>query len=251
MDAVLGQNTRLSGRALFDRDNAITPNSVAPGIQEINNTFPGDLVTGTMTHVLNPSMVNETIFGYSFNHWGHRVGTGKSDPNNYTQWWQPNVTNPVTGQQGLFPPRLEEFGEYGEPIQKNENTDEWPYLPQMDYRGGDKGNTLLLMRPAGSSGPLPKWNQNLRLTVQNDLSWTKGRHNFKFGGQIERNGKTEPGSVDYTGQYNFGHSGDNPISAGNAARPLGPPAITNAMTGSTWNELHWHSALRPGRLTSR
>ncbi len=61
---------------LFDRDDAITPNNIAPGIGEINNVFPGNLVTGTMTKVLSPSMVNETIVGYSLNHWGHRVGKG-------------------------------------------------------------------------------------------------------------------------------------------------------------------------------
>jgi hypothetical protein len=257
VDAVLGANTRLSGRALFDRDNAISPNSVAPGIGEINNVFPGDLVTGTMTRVMGPSMVNETIVGYSFNHWGHRVGTGKEDPSNYTQWWQPNVTNPLTGQVGFFVPRLEPFGPYDtNPRLKNDNKDEYPYLPQMDYRGGDRSG-MLLMRPAGSSGPLPKWNQNLRLSLQNDLSWTKGRHNFKFGFQIERNSKTEPGSVDYTGQYNFGASADNPISSGNG--------YANALLGvfTSYTERndrldrearHWYSgfyAQDSWRLTSR
>src|SRR5690606_36944826 len=144
IDAVLGANTRLSGRALFDRDNAISPNNIAPGIGEINNVFPGDLVTGTMTHVLNPSMVNEPIVGYSFNHWGHRVGRGAEDPSNYTQWWQPNIVNPLTGETGLFPPRVEPFGEYGEPKLKDDNKDEWPYLPQLDYRGGDRSSLLLM-----------------------------------------------------------------------------------------------------------
>ena len=80
VDAVLGSNTRLSGRALFDRDNAIGPNNIAPGVGEINNNFPGNLINGTMTKVISPSMVNETIVGYSWNHWGHRVGTGAADP---------------------------------------------------------------------------------------------------------------------------------------------------------------------------
>ena len=119
VDAVLGANTRLSARALFDRDDAIAPNNIAPGVGEINNNFPGNLINGTMTKVLSPSMVNETILGYSWNHWGHRVGKGASDPANYTQWWQPNVVNPLTGQTGLFPPRIEAFGEFGEPVQKD------------------------------------------------------------------------------------------------------------------------------------
>ena len=44
---------------------------------------------------------------------------------------------------------------------------------------------------------------------------TKGRHNFKFGFFTERDSKTEPGSNDYTGVYNFGHNADNPLSTGN------------------------------------
>ena len=103
VDAVFGSNTRASVRALFDRDDAISPNNIAPGIGEINNNFPGNLINGTMTKVLSPSMVNETIIGYSWNHWGHRVGTGAENSSNYTQWWQPNVTNPLTGQTGPVP----------------------------------------------------------------------------------------------------------------------------------------------------
>jgi hypothetical protein len=113
------------------------------------------------------------------------------------------------------------------------------------------------MRPAGSSGPLPKWNRNLRLTLQNDLSWTRGRHNFKFGFSMERNSKTEPGSVDYTGQYNFGHNSANPISTGNG--------YANALLGifTTYterneridrDERHWYGgfyAQDSWRLSSR
>jgi hypothetical protein len=255
-DAVLGQNMRVSARALFDRDNAISPNSVAPGVQDINNVFPGDLITGTMTNVLSPSMVNEAIIGFSHNHWGFRVGTGKLNPSDYTQWWQPNVVNPVTGQLGFFPPRLEPFGEFGEPRLSSQNKDEWPYLPTMGYGGGDR-SSLFTMRPAGSSGPLPRWNENYRYTFQNDLSWTRGRHNFKFGFTTEMNSKTEPGSVDYSGNYGFGHNADNPISSGNG--------YANALLGvfTTYQELnnrldrdnrHWYSgfyAQDSWRLTSR
>ena len=97
---MLGANTRLSARALFDRDDAIAPNNIAPGVGEINNNFPGNLINGTMTKVLSPSMVNETIVGYSWNHWGHRVGTGAENASNYTQYWQENVVNPLTNQRG-------------------------------------------------------------------------------------------------------------------------------------------------------
>jgi hypothetical protein len=113
------------------------------------------------------------------------------------------------------------------------------------------------MTPSGSSGPLPKWNRNLRLTLRNDLSWTRGRHNFKFGFELERNAKTEPGSSDYTGEYNFGHNSDNPLSTGNG--------YANALLGvfTTYSERneridrderHWYGgwyAQDSWRLTSR
>ena len=142
------------------------------------------------------------------------------------------------------------------PCSKNTNKDEWPYLPELRYTGGDRTN-LLLMRPYGSSNPLPKWNRNLRLTLQNDLSLTRGRHNFKFGMQIERNGKTEPGSADYAGQYNFGHDSSNPLSTGNGYAN----ALLGVFTSYTERDeridretRHWYSgfyAQDSWRLTSR
>ena len=257
LDAVLTENVRLSGRMFFDRDNAITYNDVAPGIGEINNVFPGDLVTGSLSQVLSPTLVNEVTLGYSHNHWGFRIGKGSFDSEIYKQWWQENVTNPLTGEVGFRPPRLEPFGAYStEPTLSSENKHEWPYFPQMDYRGGNRGE-MLLMRPAGSSGPLPRWNENYRFTIQDDLSWTKARHNFKFGFFTERDSKTEPGSVEYTGQYNFGHDAGNPLSTGNG--------YANALLGIFTNyterndrldrdNRHWYSsayAQDSWRLNSR
>ena len=125
-----------------------------------------------------------------------------------------NIVNPVTGETGLLPPRLEPFGDYGELKQKDHNKDEWPYLPELSYGGGDRSG-LYRLRPSGTEGPMPKWNRNLRLTLRNDLSWTRGRHNFKFGLEIERDRKTGPGDPDYAGVYDFGHNADNPLSTGN------------------------------------
>ena len=44
---------------------------------------------------------------------------------------------------------------------------------------------------------------------------TKGRHNIKMGVALEHNRKTEPGSADYMGNFNFGHDANNPLSTGN------------------------------------
>jgi hypothetical protein len=214
LDAALAQSTRASFRTMFDRDNSITYNRVAPGVGSVNNHFPGNLYTGSLTQILSPSMVNEVTIGYSLNHYGFRVGTGKLNASDYTQYYQQNVVNPITGEVGLFPPRFEPFGEYGEPHLTKGQLDEYPYLPNITFAGGDRSG-LGQFRPSGGNGPIPRENENSRYTIQNDLSLTKGRHNLKFGVFFEHDTKTEPGSSNYAGTYAFGHSATNPLSTGN------------------------------------
>lgn len=207
IDAVLSANQRVSARALFDRDDSITFNRVAPGVGSHNNVFPGDLVSGSHTMVLKSNMVNEITAGFSHNHFGFRVGTGGLNIEDYTSYYRENFP--------FDPPRLEPFGPYGDPQLSRINTDEYPYMPDILFLGGSRSN-LARWRPwGGNSRPGPTWNENYRYTFQNDLSWTRGRHNLKFGFLTERNSKTEPGSGTYTGVYDFGHSGDNPLSTGN------------------------------------
>ena len=113
----------------------------------------------------------------------------------------------------------------------------------MLYAGGTRTN-FPSYRPSGGNGPLPRRNENYRFTFQDDLSWTKGRHNFKFGFFTERDSKTEPGSVEYAGVYDFGHNAGNPLSTGNG--------YANALLGifTTYTErnnridqenLHWQT----------
>jgi hypothetical protein len=207
IDAVLSQSQRMSFRSLFDRDDSITFNRVAPGVGSHNNIFPGDFVSGSHTKVLSASMVNEATAGFSHNHYGFRVGTGKLNLEDYTSYYRSNFP--------FDPPRLEPFGPYGDPKLSRINTDEYPYMPDILFLGGNRSN-LGRWRPwAGNSRPGAGWNENYRYTFQDDLSWTKGRHNLKFGVFTERNSKTEPGSGTYAGVYDFGHSGDNPLSTGN------------------------------------
>ncbi len=167
VDAVLGSNTRLSARALFDRDDAIAPNNIAPGVGEINNNFPGNLINGTMTKVLSPSMVNETILGYSWNHWGHRVGKGAENASNYTQWWQENVVNPLTGADGPVPAAHRSVRRVRRAGPEGHQQRRVAVSARAALHGRDRSN-LLLMTPSGSSGPLPKWNRNERVTLKND-----------------------------------------------------------------------------------
>jgi hypothetical protein len=207
IDAVISESQRLSFRTMFDRDDSITFNRVAPGIGSHNNIFPGDLVSGSHTKVLSSSMVNEITVGFSHNHYGFRVGRGELVMSDYTSYYRENFD--------FDPPRLEPFGPYSDPKLSRVNTDEYPYMPDMNYFGGTRSN-LARWRPwGGNSRPGAGWNENYRYTFQDDLSWTKGRHNFKFGFFTERDSKTEPGSATYAGVYDFGHNANNPLSTGN------------------------------------
>ena len=206
IDTQLSDSQRFSIRTLFDRDDSTTFNRVAPGIGSVNNMFPGNLLTGTYTAVLSNTLVNEAIGGISQNHWGFRVGTGSISNSDYTDFYRSSF--------GIDPPRLTPYGPAGDPHLGKVQKDQYPYLPDMQYGGGDRGG-LAQFRPSGGNGPLPRQNENIRITFEDNLSWTKGRHNFKFGAFVERDSKTEPGSNDYNGVYNFGHSADNPLSTGN------------------------------------
>ena len=251
VDVVLTPNTRFSGKALFDRDNSIAFNRVAPGIGDINNVFPGDLLTGAYTQVLGSSMVNELTLGFSHNHYGFRIGKGAINQSDYTAFYVDNVL------PGVKIPRLEPFGPYGDIALSRVNKDEYPYMPDMLYSGGDRSG-LSAWRPWGGQSRIgATWNENFRYTVQDDLSMTKGRHNLKFGLYSERNSKTEPGSAGYAGVFNFGHSADNPLSTGNG--------YANSLLGvyNNYSELndrvdrenrHWQSdayAQDSWRVTSR
>jgi hypothetical protein len=267
IDQVLNQNSRFSVKILTDRDHSTTFNRVVPGDfvpgsgfinNSVNNLFPGNLVTGAYSQVLGPTMVNEVTVGMSQNHWGFIVGTnpGNLNPDDYRVLYQQNVINPITGQPfGNTIPRLEPFGEYRDPPKLSRvHLDEYPYMPTLNFGGGDRGG---LGSYSPTSHPMPRWNENYRYTFQDDLSVTAGRHNFKFGVFLERDSKTEPGSANYAGTFNFGHNADNPLSTGNG--------YANALLGvfTTYSELndrldrenrHWQSdayAQDSWRLNSR
>ncbi len=62
---------------------------------------------------------------------------------------------------------------------------------------------------------MPAANRNNRWQFQDDLTKTKGRHSFKFGVYLELDSKTEPGTTNYMGNFNFGSTTTNPLDTGN------------------------------------
>jgi hypothetical protein len=222
LDVVLNANVRGSYRFIKDREDNVSNNVFAAGIGIANNGVPGYISTGGITAVLRPNLVAETTLGFAHNSYSWIPGTGKYYED-YRQYYRSAV--------GIDPPRLEPFGAYRDPQGLGyDQSDEYPYLPTMGYAGGNR--TLPQYNPAATAGRiLPKANRNDRWTFQQDLSWTRGRHSYKFGFLTEWASKTEPLSPDYRGNYQFGHNAQNSLSTGNG--------YANALIGvfTTYTEL--------------
>jgi hypothetical protein len=226
LDAVINNAIRGSFRIVNDREHNVSNNGFAPGIGYVDNAVPGRITTGSSTQVLSSSIVNEVVIGRAWNSFGFVSDTGKYKYN-YRDWWRSSL--------GVDPPRLEPFGAYREePGLGYDQADEYPYVPLMGFTGGSRAGLL------GNNGfhpgttqawVLPAANRNLRWSFQDDLTWTRGRHNLKFGFYGEWASKTEPQSNNYMGNYNFGHDAQNPLSTGNG--------YANALLGvfNTYTEL--------------
>ena len=110
LDSVLSQRTRFSVRGVFDRDDAVQRNAIMPGVGNADNIFPGNLLSGTLTQVIKPTVVNEMTIGWTENHFGWTRNPGPLQATDYTDWWR-GANNPDVG---LIPdpPRLGPFGAY-------------------------------------------------------------------------------------------------------------------------------------------
>jgi hypothetical protein len=211
MDTVLTDKTRMAFRVVKDRDDDWSWNRITPGTGFINQNTPGLLASTTLTQVLKPTVVNEASFGYTHNRWGFKA----ADDFDYRTLYRSTL--------GIDPPRFEPFAEYSDPPKLSSfgglQVDEWPYVPRFSTTGGNRAN-LANYRVANGNiqsadEPFPRLNLSGRFYFNDDLSITRGRHNFKMGAAIEYNIKTEPGSPDYMGNFNFGHDANNPLSTGN------------------------------------
>jgi hypothetical protein len=211
VDGVLSDKSRFNVKVVKDRDDDWSWNRITPGTGFVNQNTPGVLMSTTFTKVLKPNIVNESNFGYTHNRWGFKA----ADDFDYRSLYRSTL--------GIDPPRFEPFGEFNDPPELGgfgaSQLDEWPYAPRFSTTGGNRANLGNFRVGNGNiqsaDEPLPRLNLSGRFVFNNDLSMTIGRHNIKMGAAIEYNRKTEPGSADYMGNFNFGHDANNPLSTGN------------------------------------
>lgn len=214
MDGTITASTRWSAKLIKDREDNWTNSVIAPGVGLFNNFVPGVVVSGTLTKVLSSRMVNEINVGYGRNNYGFRAG----DDFDYRNYYRSTA--------GIDPPRLKGFGTYSDPpLIQEPQVDEWPYLPRVNFcttnptptslgTCGNRNNLWPFSSLVSTERVLPAANWNRRWSFQNDLSWTQGRHNMKFGFYTEYTLKTEPQSPDYMGNFNFGSNVTNPADTG-------------------------------------
>ena len=203
IDTVWSDKTRFNFKYVKDRDTEGNWNRITPGTGFVEQKTPGLLLSSTVTKVINQTVVNETNFGYTHNRWGFLY----ADDFDATSLYRSSL--------GVDPPRFEQFGEYSDPPQVNgigKQTDEWPYAPRFTTSGGDRSGLAAFRN---SDEPVPRLNLSGRFSFSNDTTMSLGRHTVKAGVYLEYNRKTEPGTPDYMGNFNFGHDAANPLSTGN------------------------------------
>ncbi len=213
IDQVYSPKTRQAFKIVKDRDDTWSYNNFTPGSGHVNNNTPGILVSSTLTQVLKPTVVNEMNFGYTHNRWGFRAGPETEVGSDF------DYTKLYASALGINPPRFQPFGDYSDPPELagfgGPQIDEWPYAPRFSTSGGTRSNLAGYFTDSTASLPLPRLNMSARATWADDLSMTRGRHSIKMGVSIEFDHKTEPGSADYVGNYDFGDNANNPLNSGN------------------------------------
>ncbi len=205
IDAELTASTRFNVKYMHYKEETLTFNQIAPGVGGVLNFVPGWVLSGNLNQVLSGTMVNELTVGFGHNNFGNR----RPDGFDYEDYFRSST---------LDPPRLRPFGEAGPPgVIAGLQNDEWPYLPTLTFAGGNRANLAGFFpgTRVNASRVLPQANRNDRISLQDDLSKTMGRHNLKTGIYVEYSSKTEPTvGTNYMGNFNFGSNVTNPLDTG-------------------------------------
>ncbi|MDX2181838.1 MAG: TonB-dependent receptor [Bryobacteraceae bacterium] len=173
-DFVESANSQWFGRYSWGDENQLQSALLLNGDKIVTNF---NQYTATNTRVITPSIVNEFRFGFSqfYNTTGPELA----------------FTRDVVGELKI--PGLAS----GPPVQ-------WG-IPNVSLQGfyAGIGN--------GSEGPYE--NNNSALQFINNLSWTKGKHNLKFGLEVRRDAYNQVGNQFARGQFTFQRTATNNLAA--------------------------------------
>jgi hypothetical protein len=156
-----------------------------------------------ITYTITPTMVNEFLFGKSYNSWDYYVKyedqvlrDRMANPPHWFDANDPKFANSVVqnrpggnGPGALF---------YA------------PYIPEVTFGSVPTGAASFT---ATGNRPFTNWNDIYSFT--DNISTIRGRHSVKAGVYIERTGKVNPqGAKNPLGSYNFGSDVNNPLNTG-------------------------------------
>jgi hypothetical protein len=226
VDHVLNSANKLNVSVTHER--VVSDDVVAglPGTWSNENYHRPTVVTAGVVSTLSPSMVNEGKFGYRV------TGTNVIAP------WDRSVNEPEIND--YLPPSVNGFKILPDML--------WALQLCNPITGSRPTGGVCSGAPAfGAPGPGVAITATARdetpsFTYGDTLSWSKGTHAFKFGGEIRLNSSTSTGSS--PGNAFFVNSKSPVVVVGGAApgSPLaitGPAAIANtnpAMTGLQGND---------------
>ncbi|MBZ5583467.1 MAG: carboxypeptidase regulatory-like domain-containing protein [Acidobacteriia bacterium] len=155
-----------------------------------------------ITYTVSPTKVNEFTFGKSYNTWDwyphDPAQLDRSKIGNPPHWYSETDSSFANDQNnprpGLSP--------------GSQNFANW--APGFSYGGGSTVNQF------GMNPQRPYTNYNDIYSFNDNFSYMRGTHNFRFGFAYERTGKVQQaGTGNYLGQYVFGSSSSNPMDTNN------------------------------------
>ena len=168
IDHAFNQTNTIFGRYTQDKSETIEPQGLFfgagfPGIPTSETAVPGKVLALSYTRVINPTMVNEATYNFSMNRIGSEV-VGRARRSDY-----PGADAIVE----IFP-------------ENNQNI-----IPRI--------NTNFTLIGASQGYNIEYFNH----VVRDVVTWTRGNHTWKFGGEVSFESKNENGSNNTQGTFDF------------------------------------------------
>jgi outer membrane receptor protein involved in Fe transport len=175
VDHDVTDNWRLMVRYIHDQFNTLNPTGIwsgspLPGLFPNNTQTPATNIVTRSLNILNPHMLNEFQFDYATN----------------------AISSQLASTRGLL---ANVPGFKVNPI--------YPNGPQHNQIGVIPGLGISGITTA-SPDVFPFFNENPSFTWQDNFTWSKGKHEFKFGGLYSSEHKNEnAGGPNTNGSFNF------------------------------------------------
>ena len=190
IDHNFNDNHRLFGRYTHDlseteESGGLFNNVLFPNISTTDTRVPGHVLAISLTSILSPTLVNEATYNFSGNLIGSQL-TGR-------------------GRRSDYP------GSSAIPQVFPENNND--AIPELNFAGNDIASRL-----ASLQGFNIKYTNQV---IRDNVTWTRGNHTFKFGGEMSFEAKDENANNTTGGNFTFNSSSTQGTSSGVALTQTG------------------------------